>query len=180
MNAFWFDQGKLPIENGNVMLTLIARRSRHYAGTRFRLCSFVGWSALRIAFFIFFKSLNVIFRYLKRGVNAKGRVANDVETEQLISDETGQITSVVQHRGSIPLYWSQETSVMSIKPDIICMLNLFYIFTILIWHCLNSPVPVFPVHRKDVEYKATELHFQNLAARYGNPIVVLNLVKVLD
>jgi hypothetical protein len=66
-------------------------------------------------------------RYLKRGVNDKGRVANDVETEQVVSNEEsgidpcmGQISSVVQHRGSIPLFWSQEISRLSPKPDIIC------------------------------------------------------------
>lgn len=66
-------------------------------------------------------------RYLKRGVNDKGRVANDVETEQLVVNEeigispgTGQISSVVQHRGSIPLFWSQEASRLSPKPDIVC------------------------------------------------------------
>ncbi|GAA0160665.1 phosphatase [Lithospermum erythrorhizon] len=40
-------------------LTLIARRSHHYAGTR----------------------------YLKRGVNEKGHVANDVETEQIVFED---------------------------------------------------------------------------------------------
>lgn len=64
-------------------------------------------------------------RYLKRGVNEKGRVANDVETEQIVSQDTleetpAEITSVVQNRGSIPLFWSQETSRLNIRPDIIC------------------------------------------------------------
>ena len=63
-------------------------------------------------------------RYLKRGVNKKGRVANDVETEQIVFEDTpegcpGQISSVVQNRGSIPLFWSQETSPLNMKPDII-------------------------------------------------------------
>jgi len=80
-------------------LTLIARRSRHFAGTRF----------------------------LKRGVNGKGRVANDVETEQIVFEDTSggiptQMASVVQHRGSIPLVWFQETSRLNIRPDIICKL----------------------------------------------------------
>ncbi|KAH7286660.1 hypothetical protein KP509_32G016700 [Ceratopteris richardii] len=124
----YFKQLKLECENRKFTIILVARRSRHYAGTR----------------------------YLKRGVNEKGRVANDVETEQLVAEEeTGQITSIVQHRGSIPLYWSQDTSVLSLKPDI-------------------------KLHRNDPSYSATGLHFQNLAARYGNPIVVLNLVKTVE
>eukprot|EP00249_Psilotum_nudum_P024421 c29179_g3_i1 orf=3-1247(-) len=117
--------------NLNFMVTLIARQSSHFAGTR----------------------------YLKRGVNDKGRVANDVETEQIVHiepwEDHGQISSVVQHRGSIPLFWSQETSILSPKPDII-------------------------LHKHDPTYEATRLHFQNLALRYGNPIIVLNLAKTVE
>lgn len=63
---------------------------------------------------------------MKRGVNDRGRVANDVETEQIVLDEEagsckGKMSSVVQMRGSIPLFWSQEASRLSPKPDIICM-----------------------------------------------------------
>jgi hypothetical protein len=73
-----------------------------------------------------------LFRYLKRGVNEKGRVANDVETEQIVFEDVPegfpmQISSVVQNRGSIPLFWSQETSRLNIKPDIICM-------SLILWH----------------------------------------------
>lgn len=62
---------------------------------------------------------------MKRGVNDRGRVANDVETEQIVLDEEagsckGKMSSVVQMRGSIPLFWSQEASRFSPKPDIIC------------------------------------------------------------
>jgi hypothetical protein len=65
-------------------------------------------------------------RYLRRGVNEKGRVANDVETEQIIFEDVPEglpipISSVIQNRGSIPLFWSQETSRLNIKPDIIGM-----------------------------------------------------------
>ena len=67
-----------------------------------------------------------VCRYLKRGVNEKGKVANDVETEQLVIEDAPEghpvrISSVVQNRGSIPLFWSQETSRLNIKPDIIRM-----------------------------------------------------------
>ena len=53
-------------------------------------------------------------------------MANDVETEQILTEDVPeglplQISSVVQNRGSIPLFWSQETSRLNIKPDIICM-----------------------------------------------------------
>ena len=70
---------------------------------------------------------NVIMnRYLKRGVNEKGRVANDVETEQIVYEAVSgptEVSSVVQNRGSIPLFWSQETSKLNLKPDIICKLK---------------------------------------------------------
>ena len=71
-----------------------------------------------------------VFSYLKRGVNDKGRVANDVETEQIVLDEEagscgGKMSSVVQMRGSIPLFWSQEASRFSPKPDIICKYNSY-------------------------------------------------------
>ena len=70
--------------------------------------------------------LVIIYRYLRRGVNEKGRVANDVETEQIVFEDVPeglpvQLSSVVQNRGSIPLFWSQETSRLNLKPDIICM-----------------------------------------------------------
>lgn len=53
-------------------------------------------------------------------------MANDVETEQIVFEDVPegcpvQISSVVQNRGSIPLFWSQETSRLNIKPDITCM-----------------------------------------------------------
>lgn len=73
-------------------------------------------------------------RYLKRGVNEKGRVANDVETEQIVFEDAQgghpmQISSVVQMRGSIPLFWSQEASPLNMKPDIICMIWIRHFFS---------------------------------------------------
>ncbi|KAJ4952223.1 hypothetical protein NE237_029055 [Protea cynaroides] len=128
----FFKQAKLSISGREFKLTLIARRSRHFAGTR----------------------------YLKRGLNEKGRVANDVETEQIVFEDgpegcPAQMSSVVQNRGSIPLFWSQETSRLNLKPDII-------------------------LSKKDQNYEATRLHFENLVKRYGNPIIILNLIKTLE
>ena len=76
-------------------MLVIARRSRHFAGTR----------------------------YLKRGVNEEGKVANDVETEQLFLDRShpkGGLSSYVQVRGSIPLFWCQDANSMLPQPPIIC------------------------------------------------------------
>ncbi|KAG4984796.1 hypothetical protein AAZX31_12G001100 [Glycine max] len=127
-----FRQIRLSIFGRDFSVSLISRRSRHFAGTR----------------------------YLKRGVNDRGRVANDVETEQIVLDEEsgsckGKMSSVVQMRGSIPLFWSQEASRFSPKPDII-------------------------LQRYDPTYQATKLHFEDLAKRYGNPIIVLNLIKTVE
>ncbi|KAK7275522.1 hypothetical protein RIF29_16641 [Crotalaria pallida] len=128
----FFQQVNLSIPGREVSLTIIARRSRHYAGTR----------------------------YLKRGVNEKGRVANDVETEQIVFADAHdgcpmQISSMVQIRGSIPLFWSQEASPLNIKPDII-------------------------LSKKDPNFEATRLHFDNLNDRYGKPIIILNLIKTSE
>ncbi|KAI0495686.1 hypothetical protein KFK09_021989 [Dendrobium nobile] len=127
----FFKQIKLSVSGKDFMFTLIARRSRHYAGTR----------------------------YLKRGVNEKGRVANEVETEQIVFDVNArgsptQISSIVQIRGSIPLFWSQDSSWLNMKPDIIL--------------------------QKDQKYEATRLHFDNLVKRYGNPIIIFNLIKTYE
>lgn len=62
------------------------------------------------------------------------------------------LTSYVQHRGSIPLYWTQDNTGVTPKPPI--ELNLV-----------------------DPFYGAAALHFDNLFERYGAPVFVLNLVK---
>lgn len=78
-------------------ITLIARRSRLYAGARL----------------------------LKRGLCENGDVANEVEVEQIVSDgergalDEGGMTAAVQLRGSIPLVWGHgEQKHMVPRPDI--------------------------------------------------------------
>ena len=138
----YVDQSALSVYWGRVVyVTIIARRSRFFAGAR----------------------------YLKRGANDLGHVANDVETEQIVSEmlttsfhapgpllyANPNYTSHVQHRGSIPLHWTQDPSGVSPKPDI---------------H-LNVGDPFF---------SAAALHFDNLFQRYGTPIFVLNLIKARE
>ncbi|OAA46267.1 SacI domain-containing protein [Metarhizium rileyi] len=134
----YVDQAALSIYGRTAHITVIARRSRHFAGARF----------------------------LKRGANDLGYVANDVETEQIVSESlttsfhspgprlycSPQYTSYVQHRGSIPLYWTQDSTGVTPKPPI--ELNLV-----------------------DPFYGAASLHFNDLFRRYGAPIYVVNLVK---
>ncbi|XP_068698688.1 polyphosphoinositide phosphatase-like [Montipora foliosa] len=114
-----------------IYVTLIARRSKEFAGTRF----------------------------LKRGANDEGSVANEVETEQIVhnasvlSFKSGWFTSYVQLRGSVPSFWSQEVKqVMVPKPQII-------------------------VDRADPFCSAAAQHFSQLLRRFGAPVVILNLVK---
>ncbi|KAI0691187.1 polyphosphoinositide phosphatase [Cytidiella melzeri] len=158
------DQAKLTVLSRIVFVTLIARRSRHHAGAR----------------------------YLKRGVNDEGNVANEVETEQIVSEtlttpfyfphgrdqssacsasSTSNIgtsvhslaqaklrrpsphyTSYLHYRGSIPIYWTQDTTSMVPKPPI--------------------EIPVM-----DPFYTAASKHFDDLFSRYGTPITILNLIK---
>ncbi|KAK7470217.1 phosphatidylinositol-3,5-bisphosphate 5-phosphatase [Stygiomarasmius scandens] len=134
------DQAKLTVLGRVVFVTLIARRSRHFAGAR----------------------------YLKRGVNSEGNVANEVETEQIVSEAlttpfyypkaelrrrpSPNYTSYVQYRGSIPIYWTQETNSMTPKP----------------------PIEISVV---DPFYSAAARHFDDLFKRYGTPVTVLNLIK---
>lgn len=109
---------------------MIARRSNRYAGTRF----------------------------LKRGANGDGDVANEVETEQIAHDSCvsslhhGRFSSFVQMRGSVPANWSQDISKMVPKPTISC----------------DLADPYFEIAGK---------HFNQLMKRYGSPIIILNLVK---
>jgi len=99
-------------ERKYITFILISRRSRHFAGTR----------------------------YLKRGVNEEGKVANFVETEQIVYyqnqtyDDKPVFSSYVQIRGSIPLFWTQKANALIAKPDIILLKN-------------------------DSQYRATKRHF---------------------
>lgn len=134
------DQANISIYGKKIYITIIARRSHHFAGARF----------------------------LKRGVNDKGNVANEVETEQIVSDmmttsfhdpEYGyynnpRYTSFVQHRGSIPLYWSQDLN--------------------------KLPKPPIEINLSDPFYQSSALHFNNLLSRYGPPIIILNLIKTKE
>ncbi|KAH0486991.1 MAG: hypothetical protein KVP17_003350 [Porospora cf. gigantea B] len=83
----------LILDSRKLEIVLIARRSRVFAGTR----------------------------YLKRGVDSGGNVANEVEVEQVVHDWTkSEVYSFVQVRGSIPLMWRQEPSRLKPKPPIEC------------------------------------------------------------
>ncbi|AEO62522.1 uncharacterized protein THITE_2106778 [Thermothielavioides terrestris NRRL 8126] len=95
-------------------------------------------------------------RYLRRGIDEDGNVANSVETEQILSpadaawDPAARVYSFVQTRGSIPLFFTQ--SPYSLKP-----------------------VPVMQ-HSADANFAALKKHFAALRRRYGS-VQVVSLVE---
>uniref|UniRef100_F1KTV5 Polyphosphoinositide phosphatase n=1 Tax=Ascaris suum TaxID=6253 RepID=F1KTV5_ASCSU len=114
-------------------LTLIGRRSSEYAGTR----------------------------YLKRGANLRGHVANDVETEQILWDicsspnfHCGKFSAFVQRRGSVPLLWSQDPATRGVVGK-----------------------PLISIDINEPHAQTAAAHFRELRKKYGFPLIVMNLVK---
>jgi hypothetical protein len=122
---------------------LIARRCIHFAGTR----------------------------YLRRGMNETGQVANEIETEQLLVREDltttsnenfsvdsarrhAQVTAYVQFRGSIPLYW-QHINLLSPVP----------------------PIAVQQLPASTEEVDKSYPHWDRLERTYGKCIHVVNLLR---
>ncbi|KAK1492767.1 hypothetical protein CTAM01_09718 [Colletotrichum tamarilloi] len=93
-------------------------------------------------------------RYLRRGIDEQGYVANAVETEQILSstswDKPSKIYSFLQIRGSIPLFFTQ--SPVSLKP-----------------------APVIQ-HSPEANYTATKKHLERLKSEYGL-LQIVNLVE---
>lgn len=116
-------QSNISIFGRPVFVCLIARRSTKFAGTRF----------------------------LKRGANFAGDVANEVETEQIVTDGN-RMCSIVQMRGSIPSHWSQDISKMVPKPPISLDLS-------------------------DPYSETAGKHFERVMFHHGAPVIILNLVK---
>eukprot|EP00759_Apiculatamorpha_spiralis_P000238 PhF_6_TR10050/c0_g1_i1/m.15486 len=127
-----FSMGQLNVFHGRVCMILMSRRSRHYAGTRF----------------------------MKRGMNEAGFVANHLEIEQIVYDMTslsqgetvGNFTSYVQMRGSVPAFWTQQMD-----------------------H--KKPKPAVRIGRYDMNALSAKRHFAQVLARYGSPIFVLDLLQ---
>lgn len=97
-------------------------------------------------------------RYNRRGLNPEGFPANFVETEQIVSNLTisspirPSITSFVQVRGSVPLYWFQ-------KPGIF------------------TPKPIIEINQVDARLAGAGKHFSDLLGLYGKNVYCLNLMK---
>lgn len=128
------------------VLTLISRRSTRRAG----------------------------LRYLRRGVDSEGNVANCVETEQLLAVPTPSLTptstvmpplnqmppdqwpwakvySFVQTRGSIPIYFQQSPYTLRPKPVLL--------------------------HSESSNKAAFARHFNSLESRYNGEVFSINLVE---
>jgi hypothetical protein len=74
--------GAAPVASQNLTLLLVSRRGCTRQGTRFNM----------------------------RGVDTEGNVANYAETEQVLLFTDGSVSSYVQIRGSIPLFWEQPVT----------------------------------------------------------------------
>lgn len=118
-------QSNVSIFGRPVYVCLLARRSTRYAGTRF----------------------------LKRGANFAGDVANEVETEQIVHDGP-RASSFVQMRGSMPGHWSQDIGKM--------------------------PKPPIGLDLSDPFAQTAGRHFERLLRHFGAPVIVLNLVKMRE
>lgn len=134
MTHGYINQQNIPLVDGRcIRYTLISRRSQYFAGTR----------------------------YLRRGVNADGNVANEVETEQIITLEDNlsksgcyRSSSLMQLRGSLPLCWSHN--------------NIF------------APNPDIFIDTDDIANRLTRLHMNDMANRYGTRFHVLNLIRMSE
>ncbi|KAF5020664.1 hypothetical protein F66182_7298 [Fusarium sp. NRRL 66182] len=93
-------------------------------------------------------------RYLRRGIDQDGFVANMVETEQILSspiwDPSSKMYSFLQVRGSIPLFFTQSP----------------YSF---------KPVPIRQ-HSEEANEAACRRHFDSLSRNYGQ-LQIVNLVE---
>ncbi|OJD14049.1 hypothetical protein AJ78_05575 [Emergomyces pasteurianus Ep9510] len=94
-------------------------------------------------------------RYLRRGVDDEGNVANSVETEQILSrpswNPSDKVYSLLQVRGSMPLYFSQSP----------------YYF---------KPIPVLR-HSVETNQVSFARHFRDLSRRYNEIQAVCLLDK---
>ena len=94
-------------------------------------------------------------RFLKRGGDLNGNVANFVETEQIISfleedDNMYNIISHIQIRGSIPLAWTQDANL--------------------------SPIPKIILDTEYSKHKEIYVnHINDLSSNYGK-IILINLI----
>lgn len=117
MSAYIEVRSECEIEGDKFTLLFISRRSRHRQGCRF----------------------------IKRGIDEEGHVANFVETEQIIIYPDGRLSSFVQVRGSIPLKWASPVT-LKYEPAVLISAN------------------------KKHSYSLAEKHVKDLVAHYNDEI----------
>ena len=150
----FFEQCTLSILGRPLTLTLISRRSRHYAGTR----------------------------YLKRGINSRGHAANDVETEQILHDRSqgsareGAYTAYVTMRASIPVHWTQESNAIIAQPAIVMQkLDPLHLSTRRhvedVWRRYGSPLLVLNLVKQTEARKRESI----IGAAFGEAVEWLNV-----
>lgn len=128
MSGFIEFQPNVQVEDESVSLLFISRRSKFRQGCRFT----------------------------KRGINEYGNVANFVETEQIVLFPSGRVTSYVQIRGSIPLFWASPV------------------------HMRYEPA-VYISENKNKSVECCEKHFHDIQERYSDgsgqcDILLVNLI----
>lgn len=117
--------------NQDFTLTLISRRSIRRAG----------------------------LRYLRRGADDAGNVANSVETEQLVATPNwDRVFSYVQIRGSIPLFFQQSPYALKPKP-ILLRTEL-------------ANAQAFKLHFKQATQRYGKVHAVSLVEKHGNEAIV--------
>ncbi|KAG0135304.1 phosphoinositide phosphatase SAC1 [Tuber indicum] len=115
----------------NLLLTLISRRSIKRAG----------------------------LRYLRRGVDDCGNVANCVETEQILSDpDWNRVFSHVQLRGSIPLYFQQSPYALRPKPVLL--------------RSEAANAEAFQLHFRNIKQRYGSIHAVSLVEKRGNEAII--------
>ncbi|KAJ2391300.1 Inositol-1,4,5-trisphosphate 5-phosphatase 1, partial [Coemansia sp. RSA 2603] len=110
------------------------------------------WWGDSVALFVVSRSssLRSGMRFLTRGVDDEGGVANEVETEVIVRTQ-GREFSHVQVRGSVPVFWTQEGVQLGAH-------------RVRIGRSVRATLP------------ATKRHFADLLARYGR-VCAVNLLK---
>ncbi|GBF66368.1 phosphatidylinositide phosphatase [Trichophyton mentagrophytes] len=115
--------------NRNFLLTLISRRSVLRSGVR----------------------------YLRRGIDDDGNTANSVETEQILSSPSWnpaeKVYSLLQLRGSIPLYFSQSPYYFKPVP--------------IMHHSAQTNLVSFTKHFHDVQRRYGKVHAVCLVDKHG-------------
>ncbi|ODV59760.1 uncharacterized protein ASCRUDRAFT_36782, partial [Ascoidea rubescens DSM 1968] len=102
-------------------------------------------------------------RYNARGVDDDSNVANFVETEIILHLIDHIVFSFVQIRGSIPLFWEQETQSLNLSTP-----------KVQITRSLEATTPIFLKHFEDLMQNYGSIHVVNLLSKSKSSEVPLS------